>query len=160
MAQGNGFTHFDDNGNAVMVDVSGKDITERIAEAVGTIAVSEEVFRAVTDKAVKKGDVLTVAQVAGIMGAKQTSSLIPMCHPLNLTKVSLTFTQDPAACTFTARCTVKTEGRTGVEMEALTGVSTALLTVYDMCKAIDKRMVIRDIHLVEKSGGKSGHFKF
>ena len=160
MMQGNGFTHFDDNGNAVMVDVSGKDITERVAEAVGTIAVSEEVFRAVTEKTVKKGDVLTVAQVAGIMGTKQTSSLIPMCHPLNLTKVSLTFTRDPAVCTFTARCTVKTEGRTGVEMEALTGVSTALLTVYDMCKAIDKRMVIRDIHLVEKSGGKSGHFKF
>ena len=160
MTQGNGFTHFDDNGNAVMVDVSGKDITERVAEAVGTIAVSEEVFRAVTEKTVKKGDVLTVAQVAGIMGTKQTSSLIPMCHPLNLTKVSLTFTQDPAACTFTAHCTVKTEGRTGVEMEALTGVSTALLTVYDMCKAIDKRMMIRDIHLVEKSGGKSGHFVF
>ena len=127
--QGSGFTHFDDNGNAVMVDVSGKDITARVAEAVGTIAVSEEVFRAVTEKTVKKGDVLTVAQVAGIMGTKQTSSLIPMCHPLNLTKVSLTFTQDPASCTFTAHCTVKTEGRTGVEMEALTGVSTALLTV-------------------------------
>ena len=160
MTQGNGFTHFDDNGNAVMVDVSGKDITERVAEAVGTIAVSEEVFRAVTEKTVKKGDVLTVAQVAGIMGTKQTSSLIPMCHPLNLTKVSLTFTQDPASCTFTAHCTVKTEGRTGVEMEALTGVHVTLLTIYDMCKAMDKRMVIRDIHLVEKSGGKSGHFKF
>ena len=156
--QGSGFTHFDDNGNAVMVDVSGKDITARVAEAVGTIAVSEEVFRAVTEKTVKKGDVLTVAQVAGIMGTKQTSSLIPMCHPLNLTKVSLTFTQDPASCTFTAHCTVKTEGRTGVEMEALTGVSTALLTVYDMCKAIDKRMEITDIHLDKKSGGKSGEF--
>ena len=160
MKQGSGFTHFDDNGNAVMVDVSGKDITARAAEAIGTIAVSEEVFRAVTEKTVKKGDVLTVAQVAGIMGTKQTSSLIPMCHPLNLTKVSLTFTQDPASCTFTAHCTVKTEGRTGVEMEALTGVTTALLTIYDMCKAIDKRMVVRDVHLVEKSGGKSGEFRF
>ena len=158
MKQGSGFTHFDDNGNAVMVDVSGKEITARAAEAVGTIAVSEEVFRAVTEKTVKKGDVLTVAQVAGIMGTKQTSSLIPMCHPLNLTKVSLTFTQDPAACTFTAHCTVKTEGRTGVEMEALTGVSTALLTVYDMCKAIDKRMEMNEIHLEKKSGGKSGDF--
>ena len=133
---------------------------ERIAEACGTIAVSEEVFRAVTEKTVKKGDVLTVAQVAGIMGCKQTSSLIPMCHPLNLTKVSLTFSQDPEARTFTARCTVKTTGRTGVEMEALTGVSTALLTVYDMCKAIDKRMVMSEIHLVEKHGGKSGDFFF
>ena len=160
MGREDGFTHFDENGNAVMVDVSGKDITERIAEACGTIAVSKEVFQAVTAGTVKKGDVLTVAQVAGIMGCKKTSDLIPMCHPLNLTKVNLTFESDAEACTFTARCTVKTEGRTGVEMEALTGVSTALLTVYDMCKAIDKRMVIRDIHLVEKQGGKSGHFVF
>ncbi len=154
------FSHFDGEGNAVMVDVSGKEITTRVAEAVGTIAVSEEVFDAIEGKKIKKGDVLTVAQVAGIMGCKQTSSLIPMCHPLSLTKVSLTFTGDRETLSYTARCVVKTEGKTGVEMEALTGISTALLTVYDMCKAIDKRMVIRDIHLVEKTGGKSGHFVF
>ncbi len=154
------FTHFDEKGNARMVDVSGKDITVREAVAAGTIRVSREVFQAVQNKEIKKGDVLTVAQVAGIMGTKQTSSLIPMCHLLNLTHASLTFRLLPETCSIEAVCTVRTEGRTGVEMEALTGVSTALLTIYDMCKAVDKRMVIGDIHLIEKHGGKSGDFYF
>ena len=154
------FTHFDGQGNARMVDVSGKSITARTAVAEGIIQVSEEVFRAVTEKTVKKGDVLTVAQVAGIMGCKRTAELIPMCHLLNLTNATLTFELLPENLEIKAVCTVKTEGKTGVEMEALTGVSTALLTIYDMCKAIDKRMVIREIHLVEKHGGKSGDFFF
>lgn len=154
------FTHFDEEGNARMVDVSGKDVTAREAVAAGTIRVSETVFQAVMNKEIKKGDVLTVAQVAGIMGAKQTSSLIPMCHLLNLTHASLTFRLLPEICGIEAVCTVRTEGKTGVEMEALTGVSVALLTIYDMCKAVDKRMVMGDIHLVEKSGGKSGDFVF
>ena len=154
------FTHFDENGNARMVDVSEKTVTRRTAVAEGTIRVSREVFDAVANKTVKKGDVLTVAQVGGIMGAKQTSSLIPMCHPLFLSNASLVFEMLPDTLEIRAVCTVKTEGKTGVEMEALTGVSTALLTIYDMCKAIDKRMVLRDIHLVEKQGGKSGDFRF
>ena len=154
------FTHFDDKGNAYMVDVSGKDVTHRVAIAEGTIAVSREVMDAVLGHKVKKGDVMTVAQVAGIMGTKRTSDLIPMCHPLSLTNAAVTFEVDEEACEIKAICRAVTEGKTGVEMEALTGVSTALLTIYDMCKAIDKRMVIREIHLVEKSGGKSGEFRF
>ncbi len=153
-------THFDAQGNARMVDVSDKDITSRIAVAVGTISVSEEVYRAVEQKTVKKGDVLTVAQVAGILGCKRTAELIPMCHLLNLTNATLTFELLPDVFEIRAVCTVKTEGKTGVEMEALTGVSVALLTIYDMCKAIDKRMVMKEIHLVEKHGGKSGDFFF
>jgi len=154
------FTHFDAQGNARMVDVSEKEITHREATAEGIIAVSEEVFEAVAGKKVKKGDVLTVAQVAGIAGCKRTSDLIPMCHLLNLTNASLVFELLPDTKEIKASCTVKVDGKTGVEMEALTGVSVALLTIYDMCKAIDKRMVIRDIHLVEKHGGKSGDFFF
>ena len=154
------FTHFDDKGNAYMVDVSGKDVTHRVAVAEGTIAVSREVMDAVLGHKVKKGDVMTVAQVAGIMGTKRTSDLIPMCHPLSLTNAAVTFEVDEEACEIKAICRAVTEGKTGVEMEALTGVSVALLTIYDMCKAIDKRMVIREVHLVEKSGGKSGEFRF
>ncbi len=153
-------THFDAQGNARMVDVSGKDITHREATAEGRIAVSDEAFAAVEGRAVKKGDVLTVAQVAGIMGCKRTADLIPMCHLLNLTNASLQFELLPDTKEIRAVCTVKTDGKTGVEMEALTGVSVALLTIYDMVKAIDKRMVIRDVHLVEKHGGKSGDFYF
>ena len=155
-----GFTHFDEQGNARMVDVTDKNITSRTAVAEGIIQVSPEVFAAVENKTVNKGDVLTVAQVAGIMGCKHTAELIPMCHLLNLTHASLTFELIPEECQIKAVCTVKVDGKTGVEMEALTGVSTALLTIYDMCKAIDKRMVIREIHLVEKHGGKSGDFFF
>ena len=154
------FTHFDERGNARMVDVSGKEITARTAIAEGRIQVNPEVFQAIEQKTVKKGDVLTVAQVAGILGCKRTSELIPMCHLLNLTNATLTFELLPESCEVRAECTVKTEGKTGVEMEALTGVSVALLTIYDMCKAIDKRMVMKEIHLVEKHGGKSGDFFF
>ena len=154
------FTHFDEKGNARMVDVSEKNITKRTATAKGSISVSREVMDAVIGRTIKKGDVLTVAQVAGIMGTKKTSDLIPMCHPLNLSNAKVTFDIDEEACNISALCTAVCEGRTGVEMEALTGVSVALLTIYDMCKSMDKRMIINDIHLVEKSGGKSGEFRF
>ena len=154
------FTHFDEKGNAYMVDVSEKEITRRSASAQGTISVSRDVMDAVLGKKIKKGDVFTVAQTAGIMGTKHTADLVPMCHPLSLTNAKVSFSIDEEACTITAVCTAVTDGKTGVEMEALTGVSVALLTVYDMCKAIDKRMVIENIHLVEKTGGKSGEFRF
>ena len=132
----------------------------RTASAQGTISVSSEVMNAVIGKKIKKGDVLTVAQVAGIMGTKRTSDLIPMCHPLSLTNASVTFDIDEDTCTITAVCTAVCEGKTGVEMEVLTGTAIALLTIYDMCKSIDKRMVISDIHLIEKTGGKSEEFRF
>ena len=154
------FTHFDEQGNARMVDVSEKEITHRVAVAEGTISVSREVMDAIKGNKVKKGDVLTVSQVAGIMGTKRTSDLIPMCHPLSLTNASVVFEVDEDACEIKAICRAVTDGKTGVEMEALTGVSTALLTIYDMCKAIDKRMVLKEIHLVSKDGGKSGAFRF
>lgn len=157
---GEGFTHFDEKGNAVMVDVSGKQPTSRTAVATGYIAVGPEIMRAVSAGNVKKGDVLGVARVAGIMGVKKTSSLIPLCHPLPIQKCSVDFELDQEKSRIHVYCTVKTEGKTGVEMEALTGVQTALLTIYDMCKAIDKHMVMSDIHLVEKTGGKSGDFRF
>lgn len=152
------FNHFDDDGNAIMVDVSGKAPTSRTAIARGKIHVNEQVMRAILDGTVHKGDVLGVARVAGIMGMKRTSSLIPMCHPLMIQKCSVDFEIDEQERTVSAICTVKVEGQTGVEMEALTGVSVTLLTIYDMCKAVDKTMEISDIHLVEKIGGKSGHF--
>ena len=154
------FTHFDENGNAYMVDVSDKEITRRTAVAQGKIHMSREAMDAVLGRRIKKGDVFTVAQVAGIMGAKRTPELIPMCHPISMTNASVTFSTDEEACEITVFCKTVTEGKTGVEMEALTGVSAALLTIYDMCKAIDKRMRISDIHLVEKTGGRSGHFKY
>ena len=157
---GQGFNHFDEKGNAVMVDVSGKSATYRTAVAVGEIHVGEEIMSAVKDGAVKKGDVLGVARVAGIMGVKRTSDLVPMCHPLPIQKCSVDYELDENAGIIRAFCTVKTEGKTGVEMEALTGVQITLLTIYDMCKAIDKRMVMTNIHLVEKTGGKSGDFRF
>ena len=153
-------THFDDNGNAVMVDVSEKDITGRTAVARVSIHVSRRALDAILGRQVKKGDVLTVSQVAGIMGTKKTAELIPMCHPIFLSNVKVEFEIDEKACDISVFCTAQTEGKTGVEMEALTGVSVALLTIYDMCKAIDKRMTIGDIHLVEKTGGKSGDFMY
>ena len=133
-----GFTHFNEDGNAVMVDVGEKAETKREALASGVIRMSEECFQKVKEGSMKKGDVLGVARIAGIMGAKKTAELIPLCHLLNLI------------------CHTACTGRTGVEMEALTGVNTALLTIYDMCKAVDRGMEIREIHLLEKSGGKSG----
>lgn len=156
----NNLTHFDAEGNAVMVDVSEKPVTAREATAHGIITMNEEAFTAVKNGTVKKGDVLGVARVAGIMATKRTSELIPLCHPLPLTKVKIDFELLEDRRAVEARCTVKTSGVTGVEMEALTGVSVALLTVYDMCKAIDKRMTLGEIHLVEKHGGKSGDFYF
>lgn len=155
-----GFNHFDTAGNAIMVDVSNKEITTRTATATGKILVSKEIIEAVTEGTAKKGDVLGVARLAGIMGVKQTSSLIPLTHPLPIMKCSVDFDVNVEECSITANCTVKTDGKTGVEMEALTGVNITLLTIYDMCKAIDKRMCMTDIHLVTKTGGKSGDFKF
>lgn len=151
-------THFDAEGNAVMVDVSEKNITSRTAVASGKIRVNEKVMEAVLAGTVAKGDVLGVARVAGIMAVKQTPSLIPMCHTLLITKCAIDFEVDPENLEIKAVCTARVEGKTGVEMEALTGVSVALLTIYDMCKAIDKRMEMNEIHLETKSGGKSGDF--
>ena len=150
-------SHIDENGNAVMIDVSGKEITVRTAMAEGRIRVSSRIMEAVRDGTAAKGDVLGVAQLAGIMGAKKTSDLIPLCHPLPLSHCSLEFNLEKEA--IRAVCTVKTAGKTGVEMEALTGVSLALLTVYDMCKSMDKGMEISDIRLLEKTGGKSGDYR-
>ena len=152
------FTHFDENRNAVMVDVSDKDITDRVAIATGRITLCDEAMEAIKGRKIKKGDVLTVAQVAGIMGQKRTSELIPMCHNINLTGSKITFEIEGNDIVVFSKA--KTSGQTGVEMEALMGVNIALLTVYDMCKAIDKRMLISDIHLLEKKGGKSGDFFF
>ena len=154
------FTHFDEQGNARMVDVSGKEVTSRTAIAKGSILVSRKIMEAVSQKQVPKGDVLGIARTAGIMGVKQTPHLSPLCYTLLLDKCSVDFKLLPEENRITAYCTVQCQGKTGVEMEALTGVTTALLTIYDMCKAIDKRMEITDIHLVEKMGGKSGYFKF
>ena len=150
--------HFDEHGNAVMVDVSEKNITARTAVASGQIHVSREVFDAIVHGTAAKGDVLGVARVAGIMAAKQTSSLIPMCHPLMISKCQVDFELDEENLAVKAICMVKVSGKTGVEMEALTGVSVTLLTIYDMCKALDKRMEIGEIHLDSKSGGQSGEF--
>ena len=152
------FTHFDENKNAVMVDVSDKDITDRVAIATGRITLCDEAMEAIKGRKIKKGDVLTVAQVAGIMGQKRTSELIPMCHNIYLTGSKITFEIEGNDIVVFSKA--KTAGKTGVEMEALMGVNIALLTVYDMCKAIDKRMLISDVHLVEKTGGKSGDFFF
>ena len=152
------FTHFDAAGNARMVDVSAKADTVRVAVAEGRIAMSPECFDKVMAGQMAKGDVLGVARIAGIMGAKRTDELIPLCHKLNLTGLNVDFEMEAASHSILARCTVKTTGKTGVEMEALTGVQVALLTIYDMCKAVDKGMVMSDIHLVSKSGGKSGDF--
>ncbi len=152
------FTHFNRQGEAIMVDVSAKAETAREAVAEGRILMSRECFQKVTEGTMGKGDVLGVARVAGIMGAKKTSELIPLCHLLNLTKVEIDFSLEEETASVKASCTVRTTGKTGVEMEALTGVQVALLTIYDMCKAIDKGMEMTDIHLCRKSGGKSGDF--
>lgn len=151
------FTHFDREGNAIMVDVTAKEDTERVAVAEGSIRVNEEVFDAIANRTAAKGDVLGTARIAGIMAAKRASDLIPMCHPLMLTKVTIDFDME-ADRRIRCRCTAKLKGKTGVEMEALTGVSVALLTIYDMCKAMDRSMELSEIRLLEKSGGKSGHF--
>ncbi|MCI8660474.1 MAG: cyclic pyranopterin monophosphate synthase MoaC [Lachnospiraceae bacterium] len=154
------FTHFDKQGNAVMVEVGDKEETRREAEAAGKIFMSQECLKKVMDGDIQKGDVLGVARIAGIMGAKRTSELIPLCHNLNLTGVEVLFEAEEASGSINAVCRARTTGKTGVEMEALTGVQVALLTIYDMCKAIDKSMVISDVHLCRKSGGKSGEFVY
>ena len=151
-------SHFDASGSAVMVDVSEKPVTARQAVARGIITMNAAAFAAVRDGTAQKGDVLGVARIAGIMAAKRTSELIPLCHPLPLSKLTVDFHLLPEQQAVEAVCTARTIGVTGVEMEALTGVSAALLTIYDMCKAVDKGMEMGEIHLVEKTGGKSGHY--
>ncbi|KNZ68994.1 molybdenum cofactor biosynthesis protein C [Thermincola ferriacetica] len=151
-------THFNPQGRARMVDVSAKDDTERMAVAAGEIRMAVQTLEAIKTGSLKKGDVLAVAQVAGIMAAKNTAALIPMCHPLFLTGVDIDFTIDEVNSRVIIKAAVKTTGKTGVEMEALTAVSAAALTIYDMCKAIDKGMIIGDIRLLEKKGGKGGHY--
>lgn len=149
-------THFDSRGQAHMVDVAAKDETRRIARAAGRIRMLPATLRLIISGGAKKGDVLGVARIAAIQAAKRTPDIIPLCHPLALTRIEVEFTSDRKASTVNCMVTVETVGRTGVEMEALTGVSAALLTVYDMCKAVDRRMAIEHIGVLEKSGGKSG----
>lgn len=153
------FTHFDAEGKAVMVDVSDKDVTERVAEAKGSVIMQPETLAKIRDGGVKKGDVLSVARLAGIMGAKRTPDLIPLCHPLALTSVNVELTLDGARSAVDITATCKLKGRTGVEMEALTAVSVAALTVYDMCKAVDRGMHITEVRLTRKEGGKSGRYE-
>ena len=154
------FTHFNQDGEAIMVDVSQKDITMRIAIAEGSIKVNQEVFRSIKEQTNKKGDVLAVARIAGIMATKKTSDMIPLCHPLFITKVTIDFELDEDNYMIKAIATTKVNGKTGVEMEALHAVSVTLLTIYDMCKAINKSMEISDIRLLHKEGGKSGVYDY
>ena len=160
----NPLTHFNEEGRARMVDVGEKSITQRIAIATGEVYLQPSTMRLIKDGGIKKGDVLAVAQVAGIMGAKKTSDIIPMCHPLLLTNVDIAFNNNSepdsktGLCYIEIKATVKVTGQTGVEMEALTAVSIAALTIYDMCKAVDREMFFKNIGLIQKSGGKSGTF--
>lgn len=153
------FTHFNEDGRAKMVDVSEKVQTNRYAVAAGRVLVSADTMKLIQSGGMKKGDVLTVAQIAGIMGAKQTSALIPMCHPLMLNGIDISFRLDDVRNSVDIEAKVKCSGNTGVEMEALTAVSVAALTVYDMCKAVQKDMVITDIRLLEKTGGVHGDYR-
>ncbi len=153
------FTHIDDKGRIRMVDVSDKEITSRKAVAEGSIFMNQNTFEAIADQKVKKGNVLETARIAGIMAAKKTSDLIPMCHPLAITHAGIDFSPDTKNNAIHITAEVRVNGQTGVEMEALTAVSTAALTIYDMCKSHDKAMTITNIRLYEKTGGKSGHFK-
>lgn len=154
-----GLTHFDGKGDAHMVDVSGKDVTDRVAVAEAHVKMAQETFDIITEGRAKKGDVLSVARLAGIMGAKRTSELIPLCHPLPIAKVAVELTPDPDLPGIRIIATVKTTGQTGVEMEALTAASTAALTVYDMAKAVDRGMEIGGLRVVLKDGGKSGRYE-
>ena len=158
------FTHFNDSGRARMVDVTDKGVTPRVATAQARILMLPETLEKIQRGKIAKGDVLAVAQVAGVMGAKRTPDLIPMCHPLLLTGVDISFKEDgqpdrEGFCALTISATVKTSGQTGVEMEAMTAVTVAALAIYDMCKAVDKRMTFTDIFLVSKAGGKSGRYE-
>lgn len=150
------FTHFNQHGDAIMVDISKKAETAREAIAEGRISMNQECFDQLKAGSIGKGDVLGVSRIAGIMGAKKTSELVPLCHLLSLTKAEIDFELEDETCSVRTICTVRTTGKTGVEMEALTGVQIALLTIYDMCKAVDKGMEMNGIHLCQKSGGKSG----
>ena len=152
----NGLTHFDSTGQAHMVDVGAKQETHRIAVASGTIRMKPETLAIIQSGTAKKGDVLGIARIAAIMAAKKTSDLIPLCHPLALTRVAVEFDVEEAAASVHCRATVETHGKTGVEMEALTAVQVGLLTIYDMCKAVDRGMVMTDVRVREKHGGKSG----
>lgn len=160
----NTLTHFDDNGKAHMVDVGAKPSTHRVAVAIGHIEMESSTLTHIASGTTKKGDVLGIARIAGIQAAKKTSDLIPLCHPLMLTRVAIEFTLHPADDSHKAhvlcRATAESVGSTGVEMEALTAIQIALLTIYDMCKAVDRQMVISGVHLAEKRGGKSGNHKF
>jgi cyclic pyranopterin monophosphate synthase len=151
-------THFDAAGNAHMVDVGDKDVSQRVARAAGRVTMAADTLALIRDGAMAKGDVLGVARLAGIMAAKRTADLIPLCHPLQLSSVSLELSCDEAANCVEITAEVKLSGRTGVEMEALTAVSVAGLTIYDMCKAVDRGMQLTDVRLIHKSGGKSGHY--
>jgi len=152
-------THFDESGKAIMVDVGKKSSTHRIAIAEGTISMQTETLRLIEQGGHKKGDVLGIARVAGIMAAKKTSELVPLCHPLMLTHISVDLTPQTEQNSVYCQATVETQGQTGVEMEALTAVQIALLTVYDMCKAVDRGMTMNTIRLMKKSGGKSGSWE-
>lgn len=151
-------THFNQSGEAHMVDVGGKDVTDRVAVAAGSISMLADTFKLIEQGGHKKGDVLGIARIAGIMASKKTSDLVPLCHPLALTKVTVEFELDADNATVHCQSRVGTSGQTGVEMEALTAVQVALLTIYDMCKALDRGMVMSNIRLLEKAGGKSGHW--
>jgi cyclic pyranopterin phosphate synthase len=151
-------THLDEKGRARMVDVSAKDVTERTAKAQACVVMKKETLDLVLKAGIKKGDVLAVAQVAGIMAAKNTSELIPMCHPISIAAVNMDFEIDEEDATITAVVTTKTRDRTGIEMEALTGAAVAALTIYDMCKGVDRSITITDIQLLEKTGGRSGTY--
>ena len=153
------FTHFNEQGRAKMVDVGEKPVTVRTAVAAARVLVNEQTFALIRSGGMKKGDVLTVAQIAGVMGAKRTPELIPMCHPILIDGIDLKLTLDEARCAVEIRASVSCAGRTGVEMEALTAAATAALTVYDMCKAVQKDMVITDLRLISKSGGVHGDYE-
>ncbi len=154
-----GLTHFDEDGQAHMVDVGSKAETHRVATASGMIYMKPQTLAVITSGTAKKGDVLGIARIAAIMGAKRTADLIPLCHPLALTRVAVEFTTNEAESSIMCNAQVETHGKTGVEMEALTAVQIGLLTIYDMCKAIDRGMTITDVRVMEKLGGKSGHWK-
>lgn len=152
-------THFNKDGAVHMVDIGEKDVTHRIAIAAGTISMEAETLSLIKEGGHKKGDVLGIARTAGIMGAKKTSELIPLCHPLSLTHINIELTINEDLASVYCECHAETKGKTGVEMEALTAVQVTLLTIYDMCKAVDRGMIISDVHLLKKSGGKSGHWE-
>lgn len=160
MAQDNGgLTHFNEQGEAHMVDVASKAVAHRSATAQGVIHMQSETFRVISTGSAKKGDVIGIARIAAIMASKKTAELVPLCHPLPLTHVEVEFDLHEASSAIVCRATCETDGKTGVEMEALTAVEVGLLTIYDMCKAIDRGMVLSDIRLLDKSGGKSGHWQ-